>query len=174
MQAVLDALEKQPVGIAHLRRSSPAYVRVMEYDELPKKGSIDQVFGKKYTAVIILYEMHTTKHRLVNGTGHYICIIKRGAKSYEYFSSYGLPPMAEIDATKSDPERLKSLLGSKLLVNRAKLQSKYHTATCGRWAFSRALLANLPLSQFVGFFGKKVQVSKSDSLVGLATLFAIR
>jgi len=173
MQAVLDALAKQPVGIAHLRRSSPGYVRVMEYDRLPKKGSIEQVFGKRYKAVIILYEMHTTKHRRVDGTGHYICILKRGAGSYEYFSSYGLPPLAEMDATKSD-DRLKSLLGSKLLVNRAKLQSKFHSATCGRWAFCRALLANLPLAQFVGFFGKKVQLNKADSLIGLATIFAIR
>ena len=63
MQRVLKSLEAEPVGIAHLRRSCPAYVRVIEYDRLPKKGSIAQVFGAKYKALIVLYEFHDSKHR---------------------------------------------------------------------------------------------------------------
>jgi len=171
MQQVIKALESESVGIAHLRRSSPAYVKVMEYDRLPKSGSIAQVFGK-YKAVIILYEFHDSKHRTEAGKGHYVCLVKLG-KGTEYFSSYGLPPDAEISATHSDP-RLKNLLGRNYKMNRTKFQSKYHTATCGRWAYARALLADLPLAKFQTYFGKKLTLGTPDDIIALATIFSIR
>ena len=173
MQRVLKSLEAEPVGIAHLRRSCPAYVRVIEYDRLPKKGSIAQVFGAKYKALIVLYEFHDSKHRTEAGKGHYVCICKR-KKGVEYFSSYGLPPGAEINATHSDPDRLMSLLGRNYTLNRTKFQAKYHTATCGRWAYARALLADLPLAKFHAYFGKKLVLKDPDAVVALATIFSIR
>ena len=173
MKRVITSLEAEPVGIAHLRRSCPAYVRVIEYDRLPKKGSIGQLFGTKYKAVILLYEFHDSKHRTEAGKGHYVCICKR-QKGVEYFSSYGLPPAAEINATHSDPDRLMSLLGRKYTLNRTRFQGKYHTATCGRWAFARALLADLPLAKFQAYFGKKLTLNKPDDIVALATIFSIR
>ena len=173
MHTVLSALEKEPVGIAHLRRSSPAWVRVMEYDGLPPNGSIQQVFGKKYKAVIVLYQMHDSKHRQQDGMGHYACLIKL-KNGVEYFSSYGGTPASEIGQTHSDPKKLQRLLGRDYIVNRAKLQAKYHTATCGRWAFARALLADLPLKSFQKYFSQKISLPKPDQVVALATIFAIR
>ena len=152
MQQVIKSLEAEPVGIAHLRRSCPAYVKVIEYDRIPQKATVSGVFGR-YKAVIVLYEFHDSKHRTEAGKGHYICLVKTG-NSVEYVSSYGLPPGAEISATHSDPNRLRNLLGKGYKMNRTKFQSKYHTATCGRWAFARALLADLPLSKFQTYFGK--------------------
>ena len=172
MLAVLKALEAEPVGIAHLRRSSPAYVKVMEYDKLPTgKWSSDQIFGK-HKAVIILYEFHDSKHRTQAGRGHYVCLVKRGT-AIEYFSSYGLPPGAEIAATHSDPKKLTNI-SAKYHVNRTKFQRKYHSATCGRWAFARALLADLPLAKFQAYFSKKLTLGRPDDIVALATIFAIR
>jgi hypothetical protein len=171
MKAVLSQLEKEPVGILHLRRSTPAYVRVIEYDQLPKKGSIEQVFGK-HKAVIILYTMHS-EGKQVDGTGHYACLTKEG-KHVMYFSSYGLAPGAEIAATHSDPSRLRLLLGKNAIVSKSRMQSKYHTATCGRWAYARAVLADLPLKSFVQFFGGRLHLKTADEIVSLATIFAIR
>jgi len=172
MDKVLLALEKQPVGIAHLRRSCPDYVRVIEYDRLPKKGSLAQVFGKRYKALIVLYELHDSKYRQLDGMGHYACILKRG-KGYEYFSSYGLPISAEIAQTHSDPKRLHELLGKDVIVNRAKLQSTFKSNTCGRWAYARATLADLPLKKFIDYFGKKIHLNKADDTIALCTIFAI-
>ena len=126
MHAVLSQLTKEPIGIAHLRRSCPAWVRVMEYDGLPKNGSIQQVFGSKYKAVIVLYQMHDSKHRQQDGMGHYAVLVKL-KKGVEYFSSYGGTPASEIAETHSDPKRLQRLLGRDYIVNRAKFQAKYHT-----------------------------------------------
>ena len=148
-------------------------MRVIEYDRLPKKGSIASVFGAKYKALIVLYEFHDSKHRTEAGKGHYVCICKR-KKGVEYFSSYGLPPGAEINATHSDPDRLMSLLGRNYTLNRTKFQAKYHTATCGRWAYARALLADLPLAKFHAYFGKKLVLKDPDAVVALATIFSIR
>ena len=173
MHAVLSQLTKEPIGIAHLRRSCPAWVRVIEYDGLPKNGSIQQVFSSKYKAVIVLYEMHDSKHRQQDGMGHYACLVKL-RKGVEYFSSYGGTPASEIAETHSDPKRLQRLLGRDYIVNRANFQAKYHTATCGRWAFARAFLADLPLKSFQGFFNKKVHLANPDQVVALATIFAIR
>ena len=170
MQQVIKALEEESVGIAHLRRSSPAYVKVMEYDKLP--ATIEQVFGKA-KAVIVLYEFHTSKHRTEAGKGHYICLVRHG-KTVEYFSSYGLPPEAEIAATHSDKTKLSKILGPKFRLNKTKFQSKYHSATCGRWAFARALLADLPLTKFQTYFGRKFCLKTPDDIVAISTIFAIR
>ena len=168
MQTVLKHLEGEPVGIAHLRRSVPAHVRVVEFDKMPT--SIDQLFGKK-KAVIVLYDMHSSEGATAGGAGHYIVLIKR-PKGLEYFSSYGLAPPVEVAATHSNPKKF-SFLPRKLIVNRTKFQSKRHTATCGRWAYSRALLADLDLKHFQKYFSGKVRVQTPDDLVSIATIFAI-
>ena len=46
MEAVLRKLETQPVGFRQLQRAVPN-ARVMLYDDLPEKGSIEQLIGKK-------------------------------------------------------------------------------------------------------------------------------
>ena len=172
MLQVIKALEAEPVGIAHLRRSCPAFVKVVEYDRLPGKGTVETIFGTA-KALIVLYEFHDSKHRTEAGKGHYICLVRRG-KGVEYFSSYGLPPGAEISATHSDANRFAAILGKRVKVNRTKFQSKYHTATCGRWAFARAVLADLPLAKFQAYFGRKVTLGTPDDIIALATIFAIR
>ena len=174
MQKVLRALESESVGISHLRRALvhmglKSKVRVILYDDLPKNGTIDSVFrGAK--AIIVLYTMHGKD---LDAVGHYIAIIKHKVH-LEYFSSYGLPPGAEIAATHSDPDKLMNLLGRNYKVSRAKLQSRFHSNTCARWAFARVLLHDVKNPSFVKTFSEKVHFAKPDDLVSLATLFCIR
>ena len=173
MLRVLKALEKEPVGILHLRRAAPRWCKVVHHDGLPSKGTLKQVMGQRYKALIVFYNMHDSKHRKVDGMGHYVAII-RHQKKIEYFSSYGMQVSQEVAATHSDPERLKRLLGPKIIVNKVRFQDRFHTNTCGRWALCRALLADIPLKAFVKVFGSKLQLNKPDDIVTLATFFAIR
>ena len=170
MKSVLRELEKESVGIYHLRRSCPAYVRVIEYDSLPR--NLSKLFGRRYKAVILLYTMHD-KGKQTDGTGHYVTLVKR-ENTIEYFSSYGFPIAMEIAATHSDPEKLQRLLPKNVLVNKTRLQRGYHTATCGRWAFARAVLANVPLKKFVSFFSGRLNLTSPDDIVSLATIFSIK
>ena len=170
MLKVLRALEQESVGINHLRRALTHMglnkkVRVSLYDEL---GSGDP-FGK-YTALIVLYMLHGKREDAI---GHYSTIIKHKTH-LEYFSSYGLPPAAELAATHSDPDKLAKILGKNYRISKAKLQSRFHSNTCARWAFARVLLADLPNSAFVKTFSGRLHLTQPDDVVSLATLFCIR
>ena len=149
MLQVLKALEKEPVGILHLRKAVPRWCKVIHYDGLPTKGTLKQVMGSRYKALIIYYNMHDTKMRKLGGVGHYVAIL-RHQKNIEYFSSYGMQVAQEVAATHSDPDRLKRLLGPKILVNKVRLQDKFPN-TCGRWALARVMLADVPLRAFIYF-----------------------
>ena len=173
MQKVLRALEVEAVGINHLRRAlvhmgMKTKVRVMLYDDLPKNGTTESVFrGAK--ALIVLYTLHGKN---ADAVGHYVAIIKH-SDHLEYFSSYGLPPEAEIAATHSDG-KLMQLLGRNYRVSKAKLQSRFHSNTCARWAFARVLLHEIKNASFTKTFSEKMHFTKPDDLVSLATLFCIR
>ena len=174
MQKVLRALESEAVGINHLRRALvhmglKSKVRVMLYDDLPKNGTTESVF-RGANAIIVLYTLHG---KGLDAIGHYVAIIKH-KDHLEYFSSYGLPPGAEIAATHSDPDKLMKLLGRNYKVSKAKLQSRFHSNTCARWAFARVLLHDIKNSSFVKTFSEKMHFTKPDDIVSLATLFCIR
>ena len=174
MQRVLLALEKQPVGILELRRAAPLWCRVMKYDDLPAKPQLKLVLGKRYKCVICLYQMHDAKHRVSDGVGHYVCISRTLKGKVEYFSSYGMQPGVELSATHSDPDKLQSLVGSKPIISSARLQSRYHTNTCARWALLRAMLVQIPLKIFVKLMSGRLHLKTPDDLCALATLFVIR
>ena len=173
MLQVLKALEKEPVGILHLRKAVPRWCKVLHYDGLPTRGTLKQVMGTRYRAIIVFYNMHDTKMRKLDGMGHYVAILRHKTQ-IEYFSSYGLQVSAEVSATHSDPNRLKRLLGPKVQVNKVRLQDKYHTNTCGRWALARVLLADVPLKAFIKVFSQKIQLTRPDDIVSLATFLNIR
>ena len=170
MLKVLRSLEQESVGINHLRRAlvhmgRSKTTRVVMYDDL--KGN---PFTGSVNAVIVLYMLHGKSEEAV---GHYSTIIKNKTH-YEYFSSYGLPPAAELAATHSDPDKLARILGKNYRISKAKLQRRFHSNTCARWAFARVLLADLPNSQFVKSFSGRLHLTQPDDVVALATLFCIR
>ena len=174
MLKVLRALEQEPVGINHLRRAvvqmgMRTRVRVMLYDDLPNKGRMEDLM-RKWKGLIVLYTLHGKN---ADGVGHYACVVKRPSH-FEYFSSYGLPPDAEIAATHSDRGKLMRLLGRNYRISKAKLQGRFHTNTCARWALCRSVLADLPNSAFIKTFSGRLHLDKPDDVVSLATLFCIR
>ena len=145
----------------------------MKYDDLPTSPKLNLVLGKRYKCVIILYQMQDSKHRPTTGVGHYVCVSKT-LRGTEYFSSYGLKPGVELRATHNDRGKLQSLVGTKPIINTARLQSRYHSNTCARWSLLRAMLVQVPLAPFVKLFSGRVHIQKADDLCALATLFVIR
>ena len=166
MQSVLKALEKQPISIGALREKMPGYIKCMLYDELPTKGTLETLFGRRVKCIIVLYLMHDNNRSV----GHYSTILRLGKGKYEYFSSYGLPPEAEIHKTHSSG-KLTRLLGDNFVRSSASLQEKTHSNTCARWAAARCLLHEVPLQLFVKQFSKGIQLRTPDDLVTMATLF---
>ena len=168
MDKVVDELKREPVGIDHIRRACPR-AKVMLYDKIPPGATYDNLTrGKK--CLIILYTMHS-RGKSTDGVGHYALIQKQGAKML-YFSSYGLGPEDEIAATHSSG-KLRDLLGPKFIRNTMRLQSNFHTATCGRWCILKARLHDVPLRAFNRIFGQKKTSLDPDSIACIATMFLV-
>ena len=170
MLQVLRELEQQPITLGALKKALPHTAKVMLYDDLPERGSMADVFGKK-DCIVLLYQLHTKAGRTQAGTGHYSTISKLGKGKFEFFSSYGMKPEEEIDATHSSG-KLVRLLGKNYIRSSARLQTRgFHTNTCGRFAAARCLLKNVPLQVFVKHFSGKVHLPDPSDIITLATLF---
>ena len=171
MLQVIRQLESQPITVGALKRALPHTAKVMLYDSLPERGTMEDVFGKKKVCIVLLYQLHTKNGRTKSGTGHYSTISKLGKNKYEFFSSYGMKPEEEIAITHSSG-KLTRLLGRNYVCSKARLQTRgFHTNTCGRFAAARCLLHNVPLQVFVKHFSGKVQLTSPSDLITLATLF---
>jgi hypothetical protein len=166
MLGVLRQIEKQPISLATLRQKLPRHTKVLQYDNLPEKGSLDRVFGKA-KCLVIFYTMHDPHNRPI---GHFSSILRHGRKKYEYFSSYGYTPEQEIAKTHSSGKLLR-LLGKNYIRSNAKLQDKVHSNTCARWAAVRCFLHEVPLQVFIKHFTEKVTLKTPDDIVSLSTLF---
>ena len=173
MQDVLRKLEEQPVGLTNLRHIlHRKHVKVMLYDQLPEKGTLEQVFGKA-KALVLFYMLHSKSGASRNETGHFSCILKLGRGKYEYFSSYGFSPEKELALSHSKGKLLR-LLGKNYIQNTIKFQDRFHSATCGRWIAARCLLREVPLQIFQKYFRAKVKIKTADDLVTLMTMFLFR
>ena len=171
MIEVIRALEKQPISLSIMQRACPI-ARVIAYDKLPPRGTIESIIGRK-KALIVLYTMHNKRGQKKEGVGHFACVLPLGKQRYEYFSSYGFPAEKELHMTHSKG-RLLNLLGKNYIRSSARLQKKFNTQTCARWAAARAFLHELPLAVFTKYFTKRTILAKPDDIVTCATLFAFR
>ena len=165
MQQVLKALEQQPISLGALKQKLPGYVKCMLYDDLPAKGSLNAVMGRA-KCLVVLYMMHDSNRSV----GHYSTILRLGKGKYEYFSSYGLSPEAEIHKTHSSGKLLR-LLGKDFVRSTASLQEKTHSNTCARWAAARCLLHEVPIQVFVKQFTKGLHLRTPDDLITMSTMF---
>ena len=171
MIEVIRALEKQPVSLSIRARACPV-ARVIAYDKLPRGGTIESIIGRK-KVLIVLYTMHSKTGAPKEGIGHFSCIIPLKKRRYEYFSSYGFTAEQELHITHSKG-RLLDLLGKNYIRSSARLQKRFNTQTCARWACARAFLYKLPLQVFTKYFTKRTVLETPDDIVTCATLFAFR
>lgn len=133
---------------------------LMEYPELKRYGSIDELFSKGVKNVILLYLADKTPY---SATGHWVCLTKRGS-TIEFFCPYGLMPDTAINWNKSkakkqsldqDENTLSRLLdhfskrGGKVEYNERQLQSRDpNIATCGRYVGTRCRFNKLSTKEF--------------------------
>ena len=97
MEKVIRVLEKQPISVGLLRDKLPGYCKVIMYDDLPTKGTLEAVFGRRVRCLVVMYLMRGNREAI----GHYSTVLRLGKNSYEYFSSYGYSPEQEIHKTHS-------------------------------------------------------------------------
>jgi len=172
MQQVLKNIETQPITIGSLRQALPKSAKVILYDSLPEYGSIEGVFGRK-KSLVILYQLHDEGGRKTEGMGHYSTILKLGNGKYEFFSSYGFSPEQEINKTHSGGKLIK-LLGKNVVRSSVRLQQRFNSNTCGRWAAARCILRDVPLQIFLKHFAQRLTLQEPDDIITLATLFLFR
>ena len=169
MDKVVLELQKEPVGIDHIRRACPN-AKVMLYDKIPPTGATYDNLTRGRKCLIVLYQMHD-RGKPSDQTGHYALIQREGSKML-YFSSYGFGAEQEIAATHSSG-RLMAILGKHYVRNTQRLQKRMHTATCGRWCILKARLHDVPMKMFNQIFGQRRVSLDPDSIACIATMFLV-
>ena len=171
MQRLVRRLETIPMALDTVKRAAPRDCRVVLYDGMPI--SRNRLFTKGVNSVIVLYLMHNDAGRATGEVGHFACILRPlGNKGWRYFSSYGLPPEAELHATHSKGKLL-NLLGPNPDWSRSPLQEKRNSATCGLWALARAYFQHLGNSEFAAMMNSRFHATTPDDMVSLMTLLLV-
>lgn len=132
--------------------------KIIQYDDLDKYGSIEQLLPKNNTYAIILYESE-------QNSGHWVCIL-RYDDIIEFFCSYGSKidePLNWISDEKNEElgqadRALMKLLKKtplKVVYNKYKFQKEDpNIATCGRHTISRIqkMLEGYNLQEYINWF----------------------
>lgn len=149
--------------------------RVVEYDEIIRARSIDDVF-RGGNSLIIFYPAVEYNGFLM---GHYVSLIKGSPNTLYFCDSYGDIPDSQKENT--DPklyskEKNNSLLrlfldsGYDVDYSNHKLQFGGKVATCGRWSLWRcenADLTNDQFAQLARFAAKQLGQTLDDTAVSL-------
>ena len=168
MNNLLRKLESTPLSLERIQKLCPNCTTIV-YDELPANPTINTLFKGK-DACVVFYELHGNSQQSV---GHFSLILKVG-KNIEYFSSYGFAPETELNLTKSDAGKMKSIFKNvNIKVNSVRYQSTKDTETCGRWCILRYRFRKMDSKQFASLFSGRVQLTSRDDIGTLATLALI-
>ena len=163
---------EKTLDMKRLRHLVPSYVRVQHYDDVKGKSLKDVMRGS--TVLILLWNIHNAKHRVLNKPGHFFVISTRGPESCVVFSSTGMTPKRELFITQSDPSLLERILPKGTVYNNIKLQIGNDSNTCWRWAIVFAHLAPMGLKAFQKLFKRpNLHLSNPDELVTCMTLMAL-
>ena len=141
---------------------------IILYTQLNTLNDIDEIF-KNSDKVIILYLLQSKR------SGHWVTIFKnRKKKIIEFFSSYGVPPDAELDLlTKEQRKELNQKTNKlKQLCDKYRgivfynniCYQKPNTTTCGCWVTHRLLLSHLDDYEYLNFFIKN-DIKNADLFV---------
>lgn len=135
--------------------------RVIVYDELKAVRDIRELFGEG-PAIAILYQSS-------QNYGHWVALIRRGEREYEFFDPYGIKIDDELTrATFIKTPLLSNLLsGYKVNSNRVRLQAnRNHINTCGRWVAYRILQKHMNNREFANYF----DMGTPDVMISLLTM----
>ena len=171
MQAIIREQIEQTIDMSNLKHVVPPFCRVVRYDRLKGK-TLKEVMGK-YTVLIILWNIHDQKHRVLNEPGHFWCLSTRGPEDCVVFSSTGMSPKKELFITASDPELLDRILPKNTVINTKKLQLNKSSNTCWRFCLCFAYLAPMGLKKFTRLFSSHLTLTTPDQLVTALTLLQI-
>ena len=168
MQKILSQESEKNLSINDLRKIVPRYCMVKKYDQVRGK-TLKEVLGS-HTCLILLWNVHDAKHRVLNQPGHFFMISTRGPEPCVVFSSTGMTPKKELFITQSNPKLLDDILPEGTVYNSVKLQHGNDANTCWRWAIVFAHLAPMGLQKFQGLFRKKIHAITPDEMVTAMTL----
>ena len=172
MEQLIANESTKNLSMRDLRKVLPAYCTVKRYD-LVRGKTLEQVMGSA-TVLILLWNIHDQKHRVLNQPGHFFVISTRGPEPCVVFSSTGMTPKRELFITQSNPKLLEQILPKGTVVNDVKLQVNKNSNTCWRWAILFAHLAPMGLKKFQELFrNPSLHISNSDSLATLLTLIQV-
>ena len=168
MQRIIAREIEKPIDISKLKSMVPPYCKVIKYDRL-RGNTLKDIMGR-YTVLIVLWNIHDKKHRVLDEPGHFFAISTRGPEKCVVFSSTGMRPSKEIMITQSDPTLLERILPPGTIYNNVSFQTSRDSNTCWRWLILYAHLAPMGLSKFQKLFAKpNLHVTNSDFLATLCT-----
>jgi hypothetical protein len=172
MQRIINREIEKTIDMKRLGQIVPPYCMVRRYDNIRGK-TLKDVMGK-HTVLILLWNIHDKRHRLLDKPGHFFVISTRGPEPCVVFSSTGMTPKKELFITQSDPELLDRILPKGTVFNNKKLQINNNSNTCWRWAILFAHFAKMGLKQFQTMFSRpQVHLSTADQLVTALTLMSL-
>jgi hypothetical protein len=170
MQQIIKSEIYKTLDLTKLKHLLPRYCKVARYDELLKVNSLKQAMGGS-SVLVLLFNVHDRRHRILNQPGHFFCISTKSKKDgVVVFSSTGMSPDHEIFLTQSDPGLLKRILPKNYIFNDVALQKGDSSNTCWRWIIVFAHLAQIGLKQLQKIFSRpNMHVNDSDEMVTLLT-----
>ena len=164
MNSLLRKALGKTLDIKELRGLLPSYCRIAHYDKLKNVQTLRQAM-RGSTVLILLWNIHDKKHRVLNEPGHFYAISTRGPEPCVVFSSTGMSPKAELFMTQSDPGLLQRILPAGTVFNAKKFQKTRDSNTCWRWCLLFAHLAHMGLKQFQQiFWNNKLTITDPDLL----------
>ena len=170
MQSLIQSEVHKTLDMTKLKHLLPHYCKVVRYDDVLKATSLKQIMGNK-TVLVMLFNVHDKKHRLLNQPGHFFCIsTKSKSDGVVVFSSTGMSPDHEIFLTQSDPKLLSRILPKNYKYNDVALQKSDSSNTCWRWIIVFAHLAQIGLKAFQDMFkSPAMHLSSPDQVVTMLT-----
>ena len=102
MERILRREATKTLDMKSLRNVLPNYCKVARYDQLSRAKTLKDAMGGK-SVLVLLWNIHDSKHRVLNKPGHFFCISTRGPEPCVVFSSTGMTPRKELFLTQSDP-----------------------------------------------------------------------
>ena len=171
MKRILQRQETATLSMSNLRKALPHYCKIVRYDTMKGKTLKQALGGKK--VMIVLWNLHDIKHRVLNKPGHFFAIsVLQGAPVV--FSSTGWSPMKEAIITHSDISILNNMLPKNTEYNNVKMQLSDDSNTCWRYCIMFSHLhRSFNLKMIQQLMKKGVYLQTSDDIVTMMTLLEL-